>query len=69
MVSNGTYKEAVTTLAGEANKALFSLTSKASCCYYHKLALLSHLFDSLVRPILERASKNRGAKSAEEVEC
>ena len=60
--SNGTYKKAVTTLAGQANKALFSLMSKASHLHYPKPALLGHLFDSLVRPILQYAREILGRK-------
>ena len=65
---NGTYKKAATTLAGQANKALFSLMSKASHLHYPKPALLGHLFDSLVRPILEYASEIWGGNLVKEIE-
>ena len=65
---NGTYKKAITTLAGQAKKALFCPMTKASRLYYPKPALLGHLFDSLVRPILEYAGEIWDGSIAEEIE-
>ena len=52
-------------LAGQANKALFTLIRKAVCLHY---PILSHLFDSLVRPITEYACEVWAFSNADELE-
>ena len=53
--SNGSLKPAINLFAGQAKKALFTLIKKAVCLHYPNPRILSHLLDSLVRPITEYA--------------
>ena len=53
MSANGSLKPAIRTLAAQANKALFSLMRSAARLKYSSPRILSHLFDTLVRPIAE----------------
>ncbi len=53
----GSLKTGVNTLVAQANKALFSLMKSAARLDYPSPKVLCHLFDSLVRPILEYASE------------
>ena len=50
---NGSLKLAISPLANQANKALFILQRAISKLSYPKPTLLLHLFDSLVRPVLD----------------
>ena len=49
-------------------KSLFCLLKKASKLQYPNPLLLSHLFDALVRPVLEYGSETWGYIKAEEIE-
>ena len=51
--SNGLFKLAISTLAKQASKALFSLIQAASKLAFPDPSLLYYLFDSLVKPVLE----------------
>ena len=51
--SNGSLKQAIDTLAAQANKATFSLMKTAMHLQHPKPSTLLHLFDALVRPITE----------------
>ncbi len=66
--SNGSLKPAINLLAGQANKALHSLIKKATCLHYPNPHILSHLFDSLVRPITEYACEICSFSNANELE-
>ena len=68
LTSNGGLKTAVDTLAKQGQKSLFCLLKKASKLQYPNPLLLSHLFDALVRPVLEYGSETWGYIKAEEIE-
>ena len=51
--SNGSLKQAIDTLAAQANKATFSLMKTAMHLQHPKPSTLLHWFDALVRPITE----------------
>ena len=68
MSANGSLKPAIRTLAAQANKALFSLMRSAAHLKYPSPRILSHLFDTLVRPIAEYACEVWFPSSAEEME-
>ena len=60
--SNGLSTKASLTLAGQANKALFSLLWKAHYLHYPDPDLICHLFDSMILPILVYGSELWGPK-------
>lgn len=60
LTSNGGLKTAADTLAKQGQKSLFCLLKKASKLQYPNSLLLSHLFDALVRPVLEYGSETWG---------
>ena len=66
--SNGSFKIAISTLANQASKALFSLFRAASKLSFPDPSLLCHLFDALVRPVLEYGNEIWGCYPAEELE-
>ena len=66
--ANGSFKPAITTLANQSSKALFTLMRGATKLSFPKPALLCHLFDSLVRPVVEYGSELWGHIHAEELE-
>ena len=51
--SNGSFKLAISTIAKQGSKALFSLFRTASQLSFPDPLLLFYLFDALVRPVLE----------------
>ena len=55
--SNGLFSKASLSLAGQANKTLFSLLKKAQSLNFPNSNVMSHLFDSMVLPILEYGSE------------
>ena len=66
--ANGSLKPAIDILAAQANKALFSLMKSATRLQYPSPLILSHLFDSLVRPITEYASEIWTPSESDEME-
>ncbi len=66
--NNGSLKPGINTLAAQANKALFSLMKSAARLNFPSPRILSHLFDTLVRPITEYASEIWSLCEAEELE-
>ena len=66
--ANGSFKPAITTLANQTSKALFTLMRGATKLSFPKPDLLCHLFDSLVRPVAEYGSEVWGHTHAEELE-
>ena len=66
--ANGSLKPAIDILAAQANKALFSLMKSATRLQYPSPLILSHLFDSLVRPITEYASEVWAPSESDEME-
>ena len=46
------FKETSKVLSKQANKALFSLMKKLSNLSYPKPSLMCHLFDSLIKPVM-----------------
>ncbi len=67
--ANGSLKPGINTLAAQANKALFSLMNSAARLKYPSPRILSHLFDSLGRPITEYVSEVWAPSEAEEMKC
>ena len=68
---NGSLKLAISALANQASKALFSLFSlfrAASKLPFPDPLLLCYLFDALVRPVLEYGNEIWGCYPAEELE-
>ena len=65
---NGSLKPAVTTLANQTRKALFTLMRGAAKLSFPKPSLLCYLFDSLVRPVAEYGCEIWGHTKAEELE-
>ena len=66
--SNGSLKSATDTLAKQGQKSLFCLLKKALKLQFPNSIVLSHLFDSLVRPVLEYGCETWGYVKAEEIE-
>lgn len=66
--SNGSFKPAISTLANQASKALFSLIRAATKLSFPDPSLLCYLFDSLVKPVLEYGNEIWGCYPAEELE-
>ena len=66
--ANGSLKPAIDILAAQANKALFLLMKSATWLQYPSPLILSHLFDSLVRPITEYASEVWAPSESDEME-
>ena len=66
--ANGLLKPAIDILAGQANKALFSLMISATRLQYPSPLILSHLFVSLGRPITEYASEIWAPSETDEME-
>ena len=66
--SNGLFSKASLSLAGQANKALFSLLKKAQSLNFPNPHVMSHLFDSMVLPILEYGSELWGHKVYDAIE-
>ena len=65
---NGSFKLAISTLANQANKALFSLMRTVSNLAFPSPSLICTLFDSLVRPIAEYGSEVWGYSQADDLE-
>lgn len=68
LAENGSLRPAISTLANQASKALFSLMKAASRLSFPKATLLSYLFDSLIRPVAEYGNEIWGHIHAEELE-
>ena len=68
LAENGSLRPAISTLASQASKALFSLMKTASRLSFPKPSLLCYMFDSPVRPVAEYGSEIWGHIHAEEVE-
>ena len=51
--TSGSLKPAITTLIAQAKKAIFAIIKKSKSLHHPNPSILLHLFDSLVRPILE----------------
>ena len=66
--ANGALKPAVTTLANQTSKALFTLMRGAAKLYFPKSSLLCYLIDSLVRPVADYGCEVWGHTRAEELE-
>ena len=66
--ANGALKPAVTTLANQTSKALFTLMRGAAKLSFPKSSLLCYLFDSLVRPVADYGCEVWGHTRAEELE-
>ena len=54
---NASNKTAISTLANQASKALFTLMRGASKLSFPKPTLLCHPFDSLVRPVADYSNE------------
>ena len=65
---SGSLKLTISTLANQANKALFILQKAISKLSYPKPSLLLHLFDSLVRPVLDYGCEIWGYLPTEDLE-
>ena len=61
-------KSATVTLANQGQKSLLCLLKKALKLQFPNPIVLSHLFDSLVQPVLEYGCETWGYIKAEEIE-
>ena len=61
-------KPVISTLANQAQKAMFSLLKKIRHLQFPKPSLLCHLFDSLIRPIANYGCEVWGYVKAEDLE-
>ena len=68
IVANGTFNTAVSTLAGQAKKVLFTMRTQSAKLGYPPPILLTHIFDVLVVPILEYGCEIWGWMSCPELE-
>jgi len=59
ITSNGALKSATDTLAKQGQKSLFCWLIKAPKLQFPNPIVLSHLFDLLVRPVLENGCETR----------
>ena len=66
--SNGSFNPAISILANQASKVLFSLFRAKSNLAFPEPSLLCYLFDALVRPVLEYGNVVWGCYPAEELE-
>ena len=65
---NSSLKPAISTLAKQAQRAMFSLFKKIRHLQFPKPSLLCHLFDSLIRPIANYGCEVWGHVKAEDLE-
>ena len=65
---NGTFNTAVSTLAGQAKKVLFTMRTQTAKLRYPPPILLTHIFNVLVVPILEYGCEIWGWMSCPELE-
>ena len=65
---NGSNMPAISTLANQDSKALFTLMRGASKLSFPKLTLLGYLFDALVRPVADYGNEICGHTQAEELQ-
>ncbi len=68
LASNRSFKPAISALANQSNKALFSLMKVSSALSFPPPTVMCYLFDSLIKPIMEYGAEIWGYLPADDLE-
>ncbi len=68
LVSNGLFKPAISALANQSNKALFSLMKVSTALSFPPPTVMCYLFDSLIKPITEYGAEIWGYLPADDLD-